>query len=499
MATTIEQQPLYRMLAAGEEIIFALKDTTIVASKFKVKFIAEVYVTGKNPGNFLQIEKIATLKVTPNNAGIGIFDFSRILESYVSPDYLGGEGNILGSVQYYTSANTVSYEYQPHPIHQIDYFSNARNAAKGFAMKFYIEYADSITGTLTNTSNSAILSDNFYIHNGVRQEDDIIGHERGTSNFGYSYAHDNLILNGTDGKFLTNSPSVQYIGEADYHTVAFFQEGGSAEGNGSTYGSLLQSYTSPAATKSPYKIKSQFYYNGSTTGSQISITNHTNRGGHYYNGNYGKNKILYVGIGTGNFLGRGISLPTNWDYYKVWAQDQNANIISKDYYFYKQEVCKGFEKFRLTWLNRLGVWDYFNFTKKNVRKVNSKRETYKQVKGNWNEAKYSINGYKGGTKVFSTNSKEIITLQTDYITEEAAAWLEELFTSPDVFVLQERTTEVYQYAVVGSPIISKTINKYVQPCIVTTSSYTRKTTANDKLKQYTIDIEMSHNKRIQKA
>ena len=147
----------------------------------------------------------------------------------------------------------------------------------------------------------------------------------------------------------------------------------------------------------------------------------------------------------------------------------------------------------------MGVWDYFNFTKKNVRKVNSKRETYKQVKGNWNEAKYSINGYKGGTKVFSTNSKEIITLQTDYITEEAAAWLEELFTSPDVFVLQERTTEVYQYAVVGSPIISKTINKYVQPCIVTTSSYTRKTTANDKLKQYTIDIEMSHNKRIQKA
>ena len=87
MATTIEQQPLYRMLAAGEEIIFALKNTTIVASKFKVKFIAEVYVTGKNPGNFLQIEKIATLKVTPNNAGIGIFDFSRILESYVSPDY----------------------------------------------------------------------------------------------------------------------------------------------------------------------------------------------------------------------------------------------------------------------------------------------------------------------------------------------------------------------------------------------------------------------------
>ena len=131
----------------------------------------------------------------------------------------------------------------------------------------------------------------------------------------------------------------------------------------------------------------------------------------------------------------------------------------------------------MTWLNRLGVWDYFNFTKKNVRKVNSKRETYQQIKGSWNEATYKKHGYKGGRKTFSTNSKEVVTLQTDYITEEAAQWLEELFTSPEVFVLQERSTDA----------------------VVTTSSYTRKTTANDKLKQYTVEIEMSHNKRIQRA
>ena len=87
----------------------------------------------------------------------------------------------------------------------------------------------------------------------------------------------------------------------------------------------------------------------------------------------------------------------------------------------------------------------------------------------------------------------MITLQTDFITEEEAAWLEELFTSPDVFVLQERSTDT------SSGTIKNLVNKYVQPCVVTTSSYTRKTTANDKLKQYTIEIEMSHNKRIQKA
>ena len=86
----IKQLPLYRMLATDEEIIFVVEDTTIVANNFKVKFIAEVWLSDASGNPFSQT-KIATLKVTPNNAGSGIFDFSRILEAYVSPDYLGGE------------------------------------------------------------------------------------------------------------------------------------------------------------------------------------------------------------------------------------------------------------------------------------------------------------------------------------------------------------------------------------------------------------------------
>ena len=38
-------------------------------------------------------------------------------------------------------------------------------------------------------------------------------------------------------------------------------------------------------------------------------------------------------------------------------------------------------------------------------------------------------------------------------------------------------------------------NKYVEPITVTTSSYTRKTKANDKLIQYTFQLEKTHNKR----
>jgi len=489
---TIQQIPLYRMLATDEEIIFVVEDTAIVSTNFKVKFIAEVYLGATGASPFTQT-KIATLKVTPNNAGSGIFDFSRILEAYVSPDYLGGETINAGGTQYYSQYNTTSFsDTQPHSIHQIDKHSTNRNVCKIFAVKFKVEYATTQTGTLTTTS--PLLSPFFYIHNAVRQEDDTLAIESSSGFFGYNYHFNNYVLNSTDGKFLTNAPTTQYIGLADYCTIAYFNQSDSAAGSNNA-GTLLGDIvgTSGAARRLVKKIEIQFYYNGSTTGSSISHTNATSNGSLTWQTTTPKARIQYTGIGTANIIGAGNSLPANWDYYTVVAYDDTTTVISDTYKFYNQEVCKGFEKFRLTWLNRLGVWDYFNFTKKNVRKVNSKRETYQQIKGSWNEKTYKKHGYKGGTKTFSTNSKEVVTLQTDFITEEAASWLEELFTSPDVFVLQERSTD----SSLGT--IKNLVNKYVQPCVVTTSSYTKKTTANDKLKQYTIDIEMSHNKRIQKA
>ena len=41
------------------------------------------------------------------------------------------------------------------------------------------------------------------------------------------------------------------------------------------------------------------------------------------------------------------------------------------------------------------------------------------------------------------------------------------------------------------------VNKYVEPVTVTTSSYTRKTKANDKLIQYTFEVEKSKTQRTQ--
>ena len=68
-------------------------------------------------------------------------------------------------------------------------------------------------------------------------------------------------------------------------------------------------------------------------------------------------------------------------------------------------------------------------------------------------------------------------------------WFEQLINSIEVYVLE---------GIQNDPSFSS-LNTYVQPVTVTTSSYTRKTVANDKLMQYTIEIEKSKMKRTHSA
>jgi len=104
--------------------------------------------------------------------------------------------------------------------------------------------------------------------------------------------------------------------------------------------------------------------------------------------------------------------------------------------------------------------------------------------------KYKIRGYKGGKKNFRVNTKQLISINTDFINESESIWFENLINSTEVYMLNGYDTDINdtRYGIT---------NKYVEPVTVTTSSYTRKTKANDKLIQYTFSIEKSHNKRTQ--
>ena len=195
MAVTIAQKPLYDVLPIGQQVIFAISEDTIVATKFKVKFVAEIHVSNTTINLSNNDDLIGTFKTTPNNAGVGIFDLRPILETFVSPDNLGS--TIGNGSRYKLSADT-------HPIHLIDKYALSKNSIKHFAIKFKVEYAESATDSVLEPSN-ATTSLPYLMFNGVLQYDDVLTLENGE----YGYNLDSFYLDDVNAKFLTNMQGLQ--------------------------------------------------------------------------------------------------------------------------------------------------------------------------------------------------------------------------------------------------------------------------------------------------
>ena len=128
---------------------------------------------------------------------------------------------------------------------------------------------------------------------------------------------------------------------------------------------------------------------------------------------------------------------------------------------------------------------------KSTRTINTKRTPYTQLGGTWNLDSFQIHGYKGGNKNFRVNSKEKIKMNTDFVTEEEAVWFQELINSSEVYIL----TGFTESKAIG--VENEITYKYIQPVTVTTSSFIKKTIANDKLIQYNIEVEKSRMRRTQ--
>ena len=204
MALTIEQKPLYKTLAVGQDIIFTLSDQNVIINNYQPKYTADVYVNEKISDLGLITSKIASLKVTPNNAGVGIFSLNPILESYVNTQH---EGTNFDN-RIFSSYKTVGYtDSTPHPIHLIDKYSNNENVAIYFRVVFNMEYYTDAALTIFSTAKK-VITENYLVYNGVLQSDDIIN--QSGADYGFNLNSTDLVFNddgSTLGKFLSNKKS----------------------------------------------------------------------------------------------------------------------------------------------------------------------------------------------------------------------------------------------------------------------------------------------------
>ena len=461
MATTITQEPLYNPLPVGQDIIFTLTNASVVSTYFNVKFIAEVYISNSTPST-ATANLVGTFKTTPNTVGVGIFDFSAVVETHVKADNLA---SILSS---YKDSLNLAAPFPP--IHIIDKLSFNTNTMRWLTLKFKVEGSTTATGIPSQINGQGRNSVPYQIFNGyVKHTNKLDVFENNIGLRIASGSDTEIQLSSSNSSFMSNAPKVQYANINDYGTVGLLP----ANDNLS---SLKFIYYNSAGVSLGNESVSTFISPGSSV----------------------IQKILYFGCFPGNLRNWSNYFdPTNpsniittiqGGYYTLQGFNAANDAISALYTI--NVSCpnlKNYEPIRLTWLNQWGAWDYYTFTLKSSRTISTQGSTYNQLEGTWNESAFRLNGFKGGKKTFRVNATEKVTMNTDYVNESESEWFEDLINSPEVYMLEGYQTDS----------AFSMLNTYVTPVRLTTSSYTRKTIANDKLMQYTFEVEKSKTFRTQ--
>ena len=470
MAVTIsiDQQPLYELVPVGFPLIYTVSDASVVANYFNVSYAAEVYIS-KVPVTFLASELVGTFKTTPNNVGSGIFDFSSIVESYVKADNLA-----YPKAQF--KANPVATATDTFPIHLINKYSRNNNSIVFLKIKFvaYGATSASVAPVQINDKDDSVEKKMFNAY--IKETDNIDSNSFNYFGFNTDIFHQEAlaVVGDAIGELYTNAPYEQDVFEDDYHTIGF---------NSDDRGS------------SDRWISSRFlFYNGSTLlGFDSFSRTLTNGAWTTFTDTAGEN-LCFVGVGPANlkswssvYNGYLTAGETVTHYEVAFVKAASVAVMQPSRFNIKCNSLKGYEPIRLCWLNQWGCWDYFTFNMKSIKSIKTNGSTYDQLEGTWNEAIYKMESFKGGKKSFRVNANDMIRVNTDFVNEDKSVMFEELINSPEIYILEGYQTDT----------ANSSFNKYVTPVRLTTSSFTTKTVANDKLIQYTLEVEKSKTLRTQ--
>jgi hypothetical protein len=163
--------------------------------------------------------------------------------------------------------------------------------------------------------------------------------------------------------------------------------------------------------------------------------------------------------------------------------------VSETFYFYLKDNCLP-QDTRVVWLNNRGGYDYYTFTayRQDTKKIS--RQTYdnRQYQTNPNSPDRSI----GRTiKTFATDVEQEIVLESDFLTLPVGNWIEQLFYSPQVYILKG------DYVSQVGP--ENIIYKDLTPTQVLSTEVETITKKHQKLNKYKITMKVANNFFVNKG
>lgn len=262
--------------------------------------------------------------------------------------------------------------------------------------------------------------------------------------------------NSSSAHFLTNEPDYTKVALDDYQTISF----------------ILPTN----ASANSYRMSMDFYdANGNQLFGTTSVFPITST-------SYLRNDFGIGPMNLTNSTSLTMSLVDTYRCYITLAPDApglSPALRSEYKYFKIDRTCSSYTKTRICFLNRRGGFDYFNFTLDNKKQVDIKRTEYQKDLA-WN---YNI-GDRGQT-VLSISADAKYTANSNWLTEKESIWLEELLTSPEVYILGNLYDD-------GDPA-----NSYKQPIIITDNSYEVKTYMRNQMFNLILNYRLANDINLQ--
>ena len=412
------------------------------------RYVLTVTINGSN---------VATFKQPANPAGVGIFDISKVLQSYLQTGF-------VEETQYAADTPGVFESYQ---------------VSYGTETGFEVAYDG-----LSDTKHVINAYDNWRVLNSdltpflPNPTDELCEN----SNINARYA--------SPLRFLTNFPGTYKVRSNEYKTLSFFARntniGPNWGPNEAPFFVLFTYYLNGSQVAQGVYTLSQFRGSSLRTNCQDMTVNISD-----------DNAITTIGVGPQNQADAGIS--GNWDSYKVEVYSYNncmtttiadcqdfGEILTDGYLgdviyradFVIEDACTAFDPITVSFMNQYGVRDYHTFDRRNTRTTTTSRNNYNKTLGSWSASSFSIDPVGRGKTTFSSEVVTNMTLSTNWMDDETSKWLEELFVSPSTMIYVDGAWE---------------------PCVITTTNYDQRTYARSSMFQHEIEVEFSNNKNIQRG
>jgi hypothetical protein len=301
----------------------------------------------------------------------------------------------------------------------------------------------------------------------------------------------NVEFTAVDFQYLTNYPGTIPVANTDWHTLSFINDIPATENDNISW------------NKAPFWVRITTTQDGAACDDVVYAISTVNGNTVRTDCNAGTvtftnaNRIATVGVGPRNIASLlvssynayqvriysydacvGTTIQDCTDYSEILADGYLGDVIFQKSFTVTDAICQRFEPIQLSFINQWGVKDYFTFDKRNTEQVTTQKNNFVKPLGTWNANTFTINQNGRGKTAFSSTAKTMVTMQSDWLSDEISIWLQELYQSTNV--------NIY-------------IDGVWEPCNILTSTYTQKTYARNQLFQHDVQVEFANNQKIQRG